>query len=635
MNISDILWLIPSLPLLGFLILALFGKRIPRNLVPIIGTGVIGISALITIFVGLSFLSNSVPGAVIEQHLWTWFSIGNFHPEITLHLDALSLVFIFVITFVGTLIHMFSSEYMKEDEGYSRFFAYMNLFVFSMLILVLSNDLLLLYLGWEGVGLCSFLLIGFYYGDKKNAESNAYAARKSFLVTRIGDTSMILGFFLLVKTFNTLNISEILKAAPDVWTTDSSTAILAAALLLGGALGKSAQLPLQTWLPDAMAGPSPVSALIHAATMVTAGVYLLTRTYVLFELAPSVQLIVAIIGGLTLFLASCSALVQRDIKRVLAYSTISQIGYMFLAIGVGAWSAAVFHFMIHAFFKALLFLGAGAIILALHHEQDMFKMGGLRKKLPVIFWTFLFGSAALASIPLVTAGFYSKDAILWYSFASVKGGVWLWVLGSVSALLTSIYTFRMVFLTFYGEQKTEISHYPGIAIKIPLVILGVLSLIAGFIELPHNFGHFSLFGDFMNTMLPAAVLQDPVGISEGILQVVAGLLALLGLYMAWQMYGKENATRRVSDMPFSAGMTKFLANGWDFDKLYNIVFVRPLVWLAKIDEKDFVDGIYRRIGWFNLEMNETFSRSQNGKMRYYLMGIGLGAFIILTLILAL
>jgi len=635
MNISDILWLIPSLPLLGFLILAFFGKRIPRNLIPIIGTGVIGISALITIFVGLSFLGNSTPGAVIEQHLWTWFSIGNFHPEITLHLDALSLVFIFVITFVGTLIHMFSSEYMKEDEGYSRFFAYMNLFVFSMLILVLSNDLLLLYLGWEGVGLCSFLLIGFYYGDKKNAESNAYAARKSFLVTRIGDTSMILGFFLLVKTFNTLNISEILKAAPDVWTSDSTTAILAAALLLGGALGKSAQLPLQTWLPDAMAGPSPVSALIHAATMVTAGVYLLTRTYVLFELAPSVQLIVAIIGGLTLFLASCSALVQRDIKRVLAYSTISQIGYMFLAIGVGAWSTAVFHFMIHAFFKALLFLGAGAIILALHHEQDMFKMGGLRKKLPVIFWTFLFGSAALASIPLVTAGFYSKDAILWYSFASVKGGVWLWVLGSVSALLTSIYTFRMVFLTFYGEQKTEISHYPGMAIKIPLVILGVLSLIAGFIELPHNFGHFSLFGDFMNTMLPAAVLQDPVGISEGVLQVVAGLLALLGLYMAWQMYGKENATRRVSDMPFSAGMTRFLANGWDFDKLYNIVFVRPLVWLAKIDEKDFVDGIYRRIGWFNLEMNETFSRSQNGKMRYYLMGIGLGAFIILTLILAL
>jgi len=635
MNISEILWLIPFLPLLGFLILAFFGKKIPRGLVPVIGTGVVGISALITFVAGINFLSNATPGAVIEQHLWTWFSIGSFHSEITLHLDALSLVFIFVITFVGTLIHMFSSEYMKDDEGYSRFFAYMNLFVFSMLVLVLSNDLLLLYLGWEGVGLCSFLLIGFYYGDTKDAEKNALAARKSFLVTRIGDTSMILGFFLLVKTFNTLNISEILHTAPQVWSSDSTLAVLAAALLLGGALGKSAQLPLQTWLPDAMAGPSPVSALIHAATMVTAGVYLLTRTYSLFELAPSVQIVVAAIGAITLFIASCSALVQRDIKRVLAYSTISQIGYMFLACGVGAWSAAIFHFMIHAFFKALLFLGAGAIILALHHEQDMFKMGGLRKKLPVIFWTFLFGSAALASLPLITAGFYSKDAILWYSFASTKGSVWLWILGSVSAFLTALYTFRMVFLTFYGDQKTEISHYPGLAIKIPLIILGVLSLIGGFIELPHNFGHFAPFGDFLHTILPPAVLNESVGVSEGVLQLVAGVLALLGLYLAWNMYGKQNATRRVSDMPFSPEVASFLASGWNFDKLYDTLFVRPMVWLSKIDEKDFVDGIYRGIGWFNLEMNETFSRSQNGKLRNYLIGIGLGAFVILTIILAL
>lgn len=634
MDISNTLWLIPFLPLLGYLILALFGKKLPRTLVPVIGSGVVGISALIVLITGISFISGSAPGAVIEQHLWTWFSIGGFHPEITLHLDALSLIFIFVITFVGFFIHLFSAEYMKDDEGYSRFFAYMNLFVFSMLILVMANDLLLLYLGWEGVGLCSFLLIGFYYGGS-DAEKNAYAARKSFLVTRIGDTSMILGFFLLVKSFNTLNISEILTAAPGVWESNSPMAVWAAVLLLGGALGKSAQLPLQTWLPDAMAGPSPVSALIHAATMVTAGVYLLARTHVLFELAPSIQLVVAIIGAATLFIASCSALVQTDIKRVLAYSTIAQIGYMFLACGVGAWSAGVFHFMIHAFFKALLFLGAGAVILALHHEQDMFKMGGLRKKLPVVFWTFLFGSAALASIPLITAGFYSKDTILWYSFASPKGSAWLWLVGIIAAFLTSLYTFRMVFLTFYGQQKTEITHRPGLAIKIPLVVLGILSLVAGFIELPHNFGHVQLFSNFLDTVLPPAFVDAATPVSEAVLQAIAAVLALAGVYLAWQMYAKKTSLPQPVQSPAALSFRNFLYNGWDFDKLYDAILVRPLVWISKINQKDFVDGIYRGVGRVNLAMNASFSRTQNGRLRFYLFGIGIGAFIILTIILAL
>lgn len=635
MNIEKILWLIPFFPMAGFLILAFFGGKIKRSLVPFIGAGVVAVSALITLFAGIDFISNATPGAVVEQHLWTWFSIGGFHPEMTLHLDALSLTFVFVITFVGFLIVWYSAEYMKEDEGYPRFFAYMNLFIFSMLVLVLANDLLLLYLGWEGVGLCSFLLIGFYYGDSKDAERNAYAARKSFLITRIGDTSMILGFFLLVKSFNTLNISEILTAAPQVWTSDSSTAIWAAVLLLGGALGKSAQLPLQTWLPDAMAGPSPVSALIHAATMVTAGVYLLARTNVLFELAPSIQLLVAIIGAATLFIASCSAMVQNDIKRVLAYSTISQIGYMFLACGVGAWSAGIFHFMIHAFFKALLFLGAGAVILALHHEQDMFKMGGLRKKLPVVFWTFLFGSAALASIPLITAGFYSKDAILWYSFASEKGSAWLWMAGIVSAFLTALYTFRMVFLTFYGEQKTAVHHQPGLTIKIPLIILGILSLVAGFIELPHNMGHFTPFSDFLNTVLPPAVISSAPVVGETVLQTVAAVLALLGAYLAWQLYGKKAAASQKIKTPANGSFSNFLYNGWDFDKLYDKVFVNPMVWISKINQKDFIDSIYKGVGKINLAFNSSFSHTQNGKLRYYLFGIGIGAFIILTIILAL
>ncbi len=635
MNIANLLWLVPFLPLAGFLILALFGTKIQRSLVPVIGSGVVGISALITLIIGLQFMNTAAPGAVVEQHLWTWFSIGGFHPEMTLHLDALSLTFIFVITFVGFLIHMFSAEYMREDEGYSRFFAYMNLFIFSMLVLVMANDLLLLYLGWEGVGLCSFLLIGFYYGDKKSAEYNAYAARKSFLITRIGDTSMILGFFLLVKTFNTLNISEILTAAPEVWASGNSTAAWAAFLLLGGALGKSAQLPLQTWLPDAMAGPSPVSALIHAATMVTAGVYLLARTNVLFDLAPAIQMLVAVIGAVTLFIASCSALVQTDIKRVLAYSTIAQIGYMFLACGVGAWSAAIFHFMIHAFFKALLFLAAGAVILALHHEQDMFKMGGLRKKLPVVFWTFLFGSAALASIPLITAGFYSKDSILWYSFASEKGSVWLWIAGIVSAFLTSLYTFRMVFLTFYGKQKTDVTHYPGMSIKIPLVILGVLSLIAGFIELPHNMGHFTPFSNFLDTVLPPAVLTASPAVGEAVLQIVAGALALLGVYAAWQMYVKNADKMQEARTPVLQSVSKFLFNGWEFDKLYDTLFVKPMVRISEINRKDFVDSIYKGIGRLNLAFNAGLSSTQNGRLRFYIFGLGIGAFIILTIILAL
>lgn len=635
MNISEILWTIPALPLLGFLILAFFGTKLPKSLVAVIGTATIGISAIITIIAGITFLNSGNADTMVEQHLWTWFTIGNFSPQVTLHLDSLSLTFIFVITFVGFLIHLYSVEFMREEEGYSRFFAYMNLFIFSMLILVLANDLLLLYLGWEGVGLCSFLLIGFWYADPKDAEKNAYAARKSFLITRIGDTAMIMGLFLLVANFDTLNIATILSTAPDHWSTGNTQAVWAAVFLLGGAVGKSAQLPLQTWLPDAMAGPSPVSALIHAATMVTAGVYLLARTHVIFELAPSIQMVVAIIGAATLLMASFSALVQNDIKRVLAYSTISQIGYMFLALGVGAWSAAIFHFMIHAFFKALLFLGAGAVILAVHHEHNMFKMGGLRKKMPVVFWTFLFASGALASIPLITAGFYSKDEIIWYSFASDKGSTWLWLAAIISAFVTALYTFRMVFLTFFGKQKSSVGHKPGWAIKLPLIVLGILSLIAGFIELPHNFGHFTPFSDFLNGTLPAITIATPPAVNETTMQIVAGVLALLGAYLAWQLYMRK--PREIQQFKEGQGrwIFNFLFNGWEFDKLYDVVFVKPMVWISKINRKDFVDSIYDGIGRLNLVFNNALSRTQNGRLRFYLFGLGIGAFIILTIILAL
>jgi len=454
---TTLIWLIPLIPLLSFILISISGKKLSGNAVASVGVGSVTLSAVITIITGVLFLSSRPDGGAVVATGYTWISAGDFTSKMSLVLDPLSLVFCFIITFVGALIHLYSVEFMKDDDGFARFFAYMNLFIGSMLILVLAGDLLLLYLGWEGVGLCSYLLIGFWYRDP----GNGYAARKAFIVTRIGDTAMILGLFLLFVSFGTLNISELMTQIPLKWTVGSPLAVISAILLLGGALGKSAQLPLQTWLPDAMAGPSPVSALIHAATMVTAGVYLITRTHVLFALAPAVMTAIAIIGAITLLLAGFSALSQTDLKRILAYSTISQIGYMFLAMGIGAWSAGIFHFMTHAFFKALLFLSGGAVIHLLNDEHDIFKMGGLRKKMPVIFITFLVGGASLSALPLITSGFYSKDQILWFGWASTASNHWLWLAGITGAILTSLYTFRLIFIVFYGEIKSEPHHTPG------------------------------------------------------------------------------------------------------------------------------------------------------------------------------
>ncbi len=620
----ELLWLIPALPFAGFLILAIFGGKMKRTLAGIVGVGSIGISALLTIIIGITFIASPPAGYSFDQILWTWVSVTGFTPQIAFHLDALTVVFIFVITFVGFLIHLYSAEFMKDDDGFARFFAYMNLFVGSMLTLVLANNLLLLYLGWEGVGLCSYLLIGFWY---KNP-SNGYAARKAFIVTRVGDTAMVIGLFLLVKSFGTLNIQDILHQASMQWSTGSSMAFAASFLLLGGALGKSAQLPLQTWLPDAMAGPTPVSALIHAATMVTAGVYLIARTHVLFALAPTVQLLVAIIGALTLLLAGFSALTQKDIKRVLAYSTISQIGYMFLALGVGAWAAGIFHFMIHAFFKALLFLGAGAIIITLHHEHDMFKMGGLRKLLPVTFWTFLIASASLAALPLVTAGFYSKDAILWYAFSSTKGSGWLWLGGLIGAFITAIYTFRMVFVTFYGEAKMQPTHKPGNFIKIPLIVLAVLSIMGGFIEIPDTLGNLPLFSNFLSSILPEPVLfHFGVGI-EALLQIITAILALSGVYLAYVFYvQKPHFIKRFE----KSALAKYWFSGWGFDWLYDRVFVYPIVYFSRINKNDFFDQIYTGIAWFSQACNTVLTKTQTGKLRWYALGIVFGAIVTLTI----
>jgi NADH-quinone oxidoreductase subunit L len=587
----------------------------------------------VTFLVGASFLLSPPVGGATTQTLWTWIDVAGFRPEIALRLDALSLIMVLVVTFVGFLIHLYSAEFMIDEEGYSRFFADMNLFVGAMLTLVLADNLLLLYLGWEGVGLCSYLLIGFWYREPENGR----AARKAFIVTRVGDAALAVGLFLLFTQLGTLQIQELMQRASTQWQVGSGVAVAAAALLLGGALGKSAQLPLQTWLPDAMAGPSPVSALIHAATMVTAGVYLIARMNGLFSLAPSVMLAVAIIGALTLLLAGFSALVQRDIKRVLAYSTISQIGYMFLALGVGAWSAAIFHFMTHAFFKALLFLGAGTIIISLHHEHDMFKMGGLRKEMPTTFWTFLVGASALAAIPLVTAGFYSKDQILWSAWASELGGPWLWAAGLIGALLTSLYAFRMVLLTFYGKRHslvTELSPLPrlGIPIRLPLIVLAFLSLTGGLVELPRTLGNLPFLSDFLQQILPAAPMAAESTLTELLFQVISAVVVLGGVYVAYLLIlRRRQVVERWTQSPLGSRLNRLWFAGWGFDWLYDTLFVQPYVWLARTDKQDVVDLIYVGLARLAGVLNSLLSRTQTGRLRWYAAGIALGAVVVIAL----
>jgi len=629
-----LLWLIPALPYIGFLTLVLVGPRLPRRLIAIIGVGAVAVSALVAVVLATSFILTPPPGSAYIQALWSWIHVGGFNPNIALHLDALSLVMVLVVTVVGFLIHLYSAEFMAGEEGYHRFFAYMNLFVGSMLVLVLADNLLLLYLGWEGVGLCSYLLIGFWYKDPANGR----AARKAFIVTRIGDTAMAIGLFLLFDNLGTLQIQPLMQRAAQQWPIGSGMAIAAAALLLGGAVGKSAQVPLQIWLPDAMAGPTPVSALIHAATMVTAGVYLIARTYVLFTLAPVVQMAVAVIGAVTLLLAGFSALVQSDIKRVLAYSTISQIGYMFLALGVGAWSAAIFHLMTHAFFKALLFLGAGVIILRLHEEHDMFKMGGLRKELPVVFWTFLIGSCSLAALPLVTAGFYSKDLILSDVWSSAAGGPWLWAAGLVGALLTSLYIFRVVFITFFGEAKSPVKEAspirgPGILMLIPLVALAALALVGGLVELPPFLGNQPLLSRLLHTILPEVKAAPGGVLTEWMLTVIASVVSLTGILLAYLLFMRTpQYTHKLARTRLGAVVHRFWFAGWGFDWLDNALVIRPFLWLARVDKDDAIDLFYQGIAWLARSVHRLLSQTQTGRIRWYAMWIVIGAVVVIAMV---
>lgn len=625
----DLLWLVPALPLAGFVVLAIAGPWLARPAAAAVGVGAVGLAALAALFVAGSFLASPPTQYAYTQTIWTWIDTAGFQANIRFYLDPLSLVMMTVVTFVGFLIHLYSAEFMADDEGFSRFFAYMNLFVAAMLILVLGSDLLLLYLGWEGVGLCSYLLIGFWYKDLANVR----AARKAFIVTRIGDTAMAIGLFLLFTRLGTLEIQELMQRAADQWPVGSGLAVAAALLLLGGAVGKSAQLPLQVWLPDAMAGPTPTSALIHAATMVTAGVYLIARTNVLFTLAPAVQYLVAMVGAVTLILAACSALVQYDIKRVLAYSTISQIGYMFLALGVGAWSAAIFHFMVHAFFKSLLFLGAGVVILAMHHEHDMFKMGGLRRKMPLTFWTFLIGAASLAALPFVDAGFYSKDLILFYAWASPAGALWLWILGLIGALLTAVYTFRMVFLTFFGDLRHEPAYRPGPLIAVPLVVLAVLSLVVGFLDVPSNLGGKHYLTNYLHHALPPVPHLHGAGHLELMVQLVSGGLALLGIYVAYgTVLRRPRWFRSLAESGPGRVLHRSWLMGWGFDWVYYHALVYPFVWLARLNKRDVIDLFYDFVAWVSRQANRAIVRTQSGRVRWYAAGIAAGAIVVIAVV---
>jgi NADH-quinone oxidoreductase subunit L len=621
--VIQLLWLIVAMPLASALVLAVLGSHISRKVVAAVGVGSIGVSAVITILAAVEFVSSPPAGNAHTELLWTWINVAGFQPHIGFYLDTLSLVMILVVTFVGFWIHLYSAEFMMHDEGYSRFFAYMNLFVASMLTLLLADNLLLLYLGWEGVGLCSYLLIGFWYRNPANGS----AARKAFIVTRVGDTAMLLGLFLLFTNLGTMQIQDLMHRASEQWAVGSPLAVAAALLLLGGAVGKSAQLPLQVWLPDAMAGPTPTSALIHAATMVTAGVYLVARAHVLFTLAPAAQFAVAVVGAATLLLAGCSALTQHDIKRVLAYSTVSQIGYMFLALGVGAWSAAIFHFVTHAFFKALLFLGAGVIIEALHDEHSIFRMGGLHKELPVAFWTFLIAGCSLAGLPFVTAGFYSKDLIIWGAWSATQGHPGFWIVGMIGALLTSLYTFRLIFRVFFGPIQTPVTKRPGYVMTVPLVILAFFAIVGGYAKEPVL--------TFVQLTLPAMVEVNTAGMTETVSEIVAALVFVGGLYFAYLFHlQKRSLADGVVANPIGQVLHAWWFADWGFDWLYDKVFVQPFLWVAQINKDDFIDAFYTGIARLTEAMYRAVQLTQTGELRWYAACIAVGSVVFLTMVFA-
>ncbi len=668
MNPQLNLWLIPILPLAGAGINGFFGKRSSRRAVNTIALFFSGAAFAMALWVAARFSSLSLP---YQEFLAHWIRAGSFSADFAFYLDQLSLVMLLVVTGVGFLIHVYSVGYMHDDPGYYRFFSYLNLFMFFMLTLVLAGNYLLMFIGWEGVGLASYLLIGFWF----TKDSAASAGKKAFIVNRVGDFGFLIALFLLIKHFGSLNFDRVFAAIAPMPAETAGAGLLTAIgiLMMVGACGKSAQIPLYVWLPDAMEGPTPVSALIHAATMVTAGVYMVSRSHVIFERAPGALMVVAIIGTLTAFFAATIAITQTDIKKVLAYSTVSQLGYMFLACGVGAFSAGIFHLMTHAFFKGLLFLAAGSVIHAVGGEQDMRNMGGLRKKIPWTFWTMTAATVAIAGIP-GAAGFFSKDEILWKSY-QVSWAYWL--VGVVTALITSFYMFRLWFMTFFGEYRGDADeghglgnhtrhghdadghggiHESPMVMLVPLVILAVLSLIGGYVGVPSALGGNDHFDNFLAPVFHSSASADAktqaVGEKSATEQTTEGsesttgassellftgisvLAAFLGFGFAWLLYYKSpHLPEKIAAA--MAGGYQTLVHKYYVDELYGAVFVKPLIngstrilW-HDVDQKT-IDAAVNDAGEGAWHVSDEVRHMQSGNLRSYAGWVAAGAAVVIA-----
>lgn len=565
--IATLGWIILALPLVGTLILALHGaKEPPKAVTRVIGCGSVGLAFVASVVVFIQMLGRGESERTVVTRLWEWIRFGDVSVDLSLRVDPLSVMMMLIITGVGFLIHVYSTEYMNQDEGYRRFFAQMNFFVFAMLLLVLASNVFFLIVGWAFVGLASYLLIGFYY-DRPVAVA---AAKKAFVINVIGDVGMVIAGFLLVREIGSLDYTQIFNTAPGLITEGSGTAIAIALLLFVGAAAKSAQVPLHTWLPDAMEGPTPVSALIHAATMVTAGVYMVARMHVIYELAPIAMDIVAVVGCVTLVMAATIAIAQEDIKRVLAWSTVSQIGYMIMATGLGAYQSGMFHLLTHAFFKALLFLAAGAVIHALSGEQSLDRMGRLGKHLRVTYMAFAVGCLAIAGVPGFS-GFFSKDEILAHALAHGTFGIVLWAAASLGALLTAFYMFRLLFRTFNGEEPEggyeHEPHAPGPTIAVPLVILAFLSVVGGWIQVPFGW---HLLTDWLNPVFSDSLLDavKPTHAQEITSIVVSVVVAAIGIGLAWVLFGRSQ-DRRKRIAARHPNLRGFLEDAWRFDEVYD------------------------------------------------------------------
>lgn len=626
----NLVWLVPFLPLLGFLVNGLGRRYLSKSLSGIIGSGAVLAAFVISLLI---FLEVRQPGFQAQVvNLFDFISAGSLHIPFAFQVDQLSALFLLIITGVGTLIHIYSTSYMHDEtsEGFARYFAYLNLFIFSMLILVLGANYVMMFIGWEGVGLCSYLLIGFWY---KNTNYNN-AAKKAFIMNRIGDLGFLLGIFMMIVNFGSVTFPEVFEKAAALGAHSVVIPVIAI-LLFVGAMGKSAQLPLYTWLPDAMAGPTPVSALIHAATMVTAGIYMIARSNILYTLAPCIQTFVAVIGLVTAILAASIALKQDDIKKVLAYSTVSQLGYMFLALGVGAYTTAVFHVMTHAFFKALLFLGSGSVIHAMGGEQDIRKMGGLKKYMPITNITFLIGCLAIAGVPGLS-GFFSKDEILSSTFEVNKI---MYVVGLLTALMTAFYMFRLYYMTFQGkfrgthDQEHHLHESPG-AMTFPLIVLAILAVFAGYIGLPEVFGAKNLLAEYLAPVFapsaPFAEVHHLEHNTEWLLMGLSSVLVIITIFLArsWFRNYEDTGVQRT-------GFAKVLENKWYVDEIYDAIIVKPLMGLSRFFEEAIeksgidrlINGVGRSVYWSSQQVRLL----QSGQVGFYIFAMVIGMVILFVI----